>query len=53
MAASIDAPKIAPRDVAARHWTALEAGVDEVLADEVTRGVKAGLAGQPMAFPAG
>ncbi|WP_426572409.1 SDR family oxidoreductase [Aquihabitans sp. McL0605] len=53
MAASIDAPKIAPREVAAQALDGVEAGADEVLADEVTRGVKAGLAGDPMAFPVG
>ena len=31
----------------------VEAGVAEVLADDVTRGVKAGLSGEPMAFPVG
>ena len=52
LAAHIDAPKSAPRDVAAAALDGVEAGAAEVLADEVTRGVKAGLSGEPMAFPA-
>lgn len=52
MAAHIDAPKTSPRDVAAQALDGVEAGAAEVLADDVTRGVKAGLAGDPMAFPA-
>jgi NAD(P)-dependent dehydrogenase (short-subunit alcohol dehydrogenase family) len=52
MAAHIDAPKTAPRDVASQALDGVEAGAAEVLADDVTRGVKANLAGEPMAFPA-
>ena len=52
LAAHVDAPKIAPRDVASQALDGVEAGAAEVLADEVTRGVKAGLSGEPMALPA-
>lgn len=52
MAAHIDAPKSAPGDVAAVALDGVEAGIAEVLADDITRGVKASLAGEPMAFPA-
>jgi NAD(P)-dependent dehydrogenase (short-subunit alcohol dehydrogenase family) len=41
MAAHVDAPKIRPEDVARQTVAALEAGRDEVLADEVSRGAKA------------
>ena len=53
MAAGVAAPKVAPRDVASQALDGVEAGIDEVLADDVTRGVKAGLSGSPMAFPVG
>lgn len=53
LAAHIDAPKSTPRAVAAAALDGVEAGAAEVLADEVTRGVKAGLSGEPMAFPVG
>ena len=53
MAASIDAPKSSPRAVAAAALDGVESGASEVLADEVTKGVKAGLSGDPMAFPVG
>lgn len=51
MAAHIDAPKADPRNVASQALDGVEAGAAEVLADDVTRGVKAGLAGEPMALP--
>jgi len=51
MAAHIDAPKADPRDVASQALDGVEAGAAEVLADDVTRSVKAGLAGEPMALP--
>jgi len=43
MAASVDGPKIAPEDVARQTVAALAAGDEEVLADEVSRNVKAAL----------
>ncbi|WP_405010936.1 SDR family oxidoreductase [Kitasatospora sp. NBC_01539] len=45
MTARVDGPKSDPADVAARALDGIEAGAHEVLADEVTRRVKAGLAG--------
>ncbi len=47
MAAAVSAPKTAPDDVVAQVLTALREGRDEVLADEVSRGVKAGLGAEP------
>ncbi|GIG87052.1 SDR family oxidoreductase [Plantactinospora endophytica] len=43
MAAHIDAPKLAPGDVARQALDGVEAGAFEVLADDVSRRVKAGL----------
>jgi hypothetical protein len=43
MAASVDGPKIAPQDVARQLVAALAAGEEEVLADDVSRAVKAAL----------
>lgn len=51
MAAHIDAPKVMPREVAARALDGVEAGAAEVLADDVTRSVKSALSGDPMALP--
>ncbi|MFE0457334.1 SDR family oxidoreductase [Streptomyces sp. NPDC058914] len=45
MTAGIDAPKSSPRDVAAAALEGVEAGAHEVLADDVTRWVKAQLSG--------
>ncbi|TDD64562.1 SDR family NAD(P)-dependent oxidoreductase [Jiangella aurantiaca] len=45
MAARVDAPKSSPADVARLALDAVEAGAHEVLADDVTRQVKAGLSG--------
>ncbi|MEU2915898.1 SDR family NAD(P)-dependent oxidoreductase [Streptomyces massasporeus] len=45
LAADVDAPKSDPRDVAALALDGIETGAYEVLADDVTRQVKAGLAG--------
>lgn len=53
MAAHVDAPKTSPQEVAAQALDGVEAGLAEVLADDVTRGVKAALAGDPMALLAG
>ena len=43
MAAHIDAPKANPADVAALALDGIEADLTEILADDVTRGVKQGL----------
>ncbi|MGX7673622.1 SDR family oxidoreductase [Plantactinospora sp. DSM 117369] len=43
MVAHVDAPKVAPDDVARQALDGVEAGAFEVLADDVTRRVKAGL----------
>ncbi|QLJ02294.1 SDR family oxidoreductase [Streptomyces sp. NEAU-sy36] len=45
MASGIDAPKSDARDVAALALDGVETGAHEVLADDLTRGVKAGLSG--------
>jgi hypothetical protein len=45
MAADIDAPKVAPEDVAAATLDGIEAGEYEVLADETARRVRAALSG--------
>ncbi|MYV49356.1 SDR family oxidoreductase [Streptomyces sp. SID2888] len=46
MAARVDAPKSRPRDVAVLALDGIEAGAHEVLADEITHRVKAGLSGE-------
>ncbi|AVT29063.1 short-chain dehydrogenase [Plantactinospora sp. BC1] len=43
MAAHLDVPKVAPEDVARQALDGVEVGAFEVLADDVTRRVKAGL----------
>lgn len=43
----IDSPKSTPEDVVRRTLDALEAGAEEVLADEITRQVKQGLSAEP------
>lgn len=43
----IDLPKLAPADVVAKAYAALEAGQEEVLIDELSRRVKQGLAAEP------
>jgi NAD(P)-dependent dehydrogenase (short-subunit alcohol dehydrogenase family) len=45
MARRIDGPKVPPRDVVAATLDAVEAGEHEVLVDEVSRNVRAGLSG--------
>ncbi|MEU1295049.1 MULTISPECIES: SDR family oxidoreductase [unclassified Streptomyces] len=50
MAAAIDAPKSSPERVAEQALDGIETGAFEVLADELTRQVKAGLAGDPAAL---
>lgn len=52
MTATIDAPKSTPADVAAQALDGIENGAHEVLADELTRQVKAGLsAAIPVLYP--
>ena len=53
---SIDAPKSPPEAIVRRTLDALEAGAQEVLADEITRQVKQGLSAEPGVYlmaPAG
>jgi short-subunit dehydrogenase len=50
MTKDIEAPKAAPTDVAAKALDGLEAGEQEVLADDMSRHVKAALAGPPSAL---
>jgi len=45
MAAHVDGPKTDPADLARQVLDAVEAGSDEVLGDDLSRGVKAGLSG--------
>jgi NAD(P)-dependent dehydrogenase (short-subunit alcohol dehydrogenase family) len=53
MAAAVDAPKISPQEVAAQTLDAILSGREEVFADELSRGVKAGLSGELRAlYPA-
>ena len=47
MTEGIEAPKSTPEQIVARALDALEAGADEVLADEMTQQVKLGLSAQP------
>ncbi|WP_394428103.1 SDR family oxidoreductase [Streptomyces sp. SGAir0957] len=52
MTATIDAPKSTPADVAAQALDGIENGAHEVLADELTRQVKAGLSADiPVLYP--
>lgn len=46
----IDMPKSTSEDIVARALDALEAGADEVLADDLTRQVKQGLVAQPAVY---
>ena len=50
LTAGFDVPKVAPDDVARTALDALEAGASEVLADEVTRQVHAGLSANPPVY---
>lgn len=50
MARHVAGPKVAPREVALQTLAALEAGRDEVLADEITRQVKQGLVSEPPVY---
>lgn len=47
MTSGFDVPKASPRDVVAQALDGLEAGADEVLGDEATRQLKAGLSAVP------
>ncbi|ULH17074.1 SDR family oxidoreductase (plasmid) [Deinococcus sp. KNUC1210] len=47
MASAVQGPKVAPAEVVRQTLNGLEAGQDEVLADEVSRQVKQGLSGRP------
>ncbi|MFD5568523.1 SDR family oxidoreductase [Streptomyces cadmiisoli] len=47
MTAKVDAPKSTPESVAAQALDGIESGAFEVLADDVTRQVKAGLSADP------
>ena len=49
MARAVDAPKIAPADLASAGLDALESGAQEVLADDWATFVKSGLALDPQA----
>lgn len=46
----LDAPKSTPESVVRQAFDALEAGAEEVLADDATRQVKQGLAAQPPVY---
>jgi NAD(P)-dependent dehydrogenase (short-subunit alcohol dehydrogenase family) len=48
-----DVPKLSPDEVARQTLEAIEAGREEVLADDVTRRVKAGLAAEPAIYVTG
>ncbi|QIG45186.1 SDR family oxidoreductase [Nocardioides anomalus] len=50
MTAHVDSPKIDPAVLAAQVLDAVAAGADELLADELSRGVKAGLSGDVAAL---
>ncbi len=50
MAAHVDAPKYTPESVASQALDGIEAGAFEVLADDLTRQVKAGLSGEGAAL---
>lgn len=53
MAASVDAPKASPQDIASRTLEALERGESEVLADDTSRQVKAGFNATPSVYLGG
>ena len=46
MAAQVDGPKTDPADLAGQVLDAVESGTDEVLGDDLSRGVKAALSGE-------
>ena len=47
MASGLTLPKVTPVDVVRQVLYSLEAGCDEVLVDDMTRQVKAGLSNEP------
>jgi NAD(P)-dependent dehydrogenase (short-subunit alcohol dehydrogenase family) len=47
MTADIDVPKSTPDEIAARALDGLEAGAEEILADDIARQIKAGLVADP------
>jgi hypothetical protein len=51
MAATIDAPKLDPHSVVEQVVSALREGRPEVLADEITARVRAGLSGDLALYP--
>ena len=53
MAAGVDAPKTRPEDVAKLVLSRVEAGEQEVLADEVSRSLKRGLSAEPGVYLGG
>jgi NAD(P)-dependent dehydrogenase (short-subunit alcohol dehydrogenase family) len=46
----VDAPKLTPEEVVVQAFDAIEAGAEEVLGDDLTRGVKASLASATPAY---
>jgi hypothetical protein len=46
----LDAPKSSPEEIVARALDGLEAGADEVLADDLTVQVKQGLSANPAVY---
>jgi hypothetical protein len=50
--ARIDAPKSTPADVASRHARRLEAGAEEVLADDISKQIKQSLSSATPAYAA-
>jgi NAD(P)-dependent dehydrogenase (short-subunit alcohol dehydrogenase family) len=50
MAANAPGPKLPPGELAVQILDAVEAGQEEVLGDEITRGAKAGLVAEPAAL---
>jgi hypothetical protein len=47
IASNLTLPKVKPVDVVRQALSALEAGRDEVLVDDMTRQIKAGLSNEP------
>jgi hypothetical protein len=47
MVSQLTLPKVKPVDLVGQVFSAIETGRDEVLADEMTRQVKAGLSNEP------
>jgi NAD(P)-dependent dehydrogenase (short-subunit alcohol dehydrogenase family) len=52
LVSTFNAPKTSPEDIVARVLAALENGEEEVLADEISRNVKAGLNAEPPVYRA-